>query len=196
MAETRAGAGGQAPRRGRRVALVTALTWARATFFSTRAVTALPRALLFFFVSFGGAFAAAFLTTTSLARTHNAMAMDEREAMDKEFEDFEKLRREADAIDPYRYRRRNRILAAIGLGALGAGLVFVIIEAVDSARNPCDRMRDYFCRVDAKSQDCQSYVGIARDSREEESKMARQAILHQCDTRIRLLKRDEGIKVP
>jgi hypothetical protein len=116
--------------------------------------------------------------------------------MDETPEELEQIRREAEQIDPYRYRRRNRTLAAIGLGALGAGLVFVVLEAVDSARNPCDRMREYLCKADAKSEDCQSYIGIARDSKEEDSKMARQAILHQCETRIRLLKRDEGIKVP
>jgi hypothetical protein len=116
--------------------------------------------------------------------------------MDETPEELEQIRREAAQIDPYRYRRRNRTLAAIGLGALAAGLVFVVLEAFDKARNPCDRMRDYLCKLDGKSQDCQSYIGIAEDSKHEESKMARQAILHQCDTRIRLLKRDEGIKVP
>jgi hypothetical protein len=95
-----------------------------------------------------------------------------------------------------RYRRRKRMLAAIGLGAFGALIVFGVLEATDRARNPCARARDYFCKKDPASSDCTSYVGLTRDSVEEESKMARQAILHQCDTRIRLLKRDEGIDVP
>ena len=44
--------------------------------------------------------------------------------MDETPEELEQIRREADAIDVYRYRKRFRFLAAIGLGAAdgGAGL--------------------------------------------------------------------------
>jgi hypothetical protein len=117
----------------------------------------------------------------------------EARALDEELERF---RRQADAIDPYRYRRRKRMMAAVALGALLAGLVYVILAAIDQARNPCERVRDYVCGLDAKSVDCQSYEGIVRESVEDQSAMARSAIRQQCETRINRLLLDKGIKVP
>jgi hypothetical protein len=116
--------------------------------------------------------------------------------MDETPEELEQIRREAAAIDPYRYRRRNRALAAIALGALGAGLVYVVLYAIDQARNPCERVQDYYCRRDAASVDCKNYQNIAKESVEEESAMARSTIRHHCDKHIERLKLDEGITVP
>ena len=43
---------------------------------------------------------------------------------------------------------RFRFLAAIALGAVMAGLVALIMWMVDSKRNPCERVRDHFCKQD------------------------------------------------
>jgi hypothetical protein len=110
-------------------------------------------------------------------------------------EELERLHRSRDDFDPVRHRRRNRMLAAIGVGALAAGLVYVVLAAFDQARNPCQRVRDYFCALDGKSAACQSYQSILQESIEETSPMARGAIRQQCQTRIERLKIDEGIKV-
>ena len=115
--------------------------------------------------------------------------------MDETPEDLERIRQEAAAIDPYRYRRRRRAMAAVGLGMLAAGLVWVVLEAVDKARNPCERVMNYFCGKDPKSLDCTSYQGLHRDSVEEGPQM-RGNIRHQCATRIQRLEQDDGIKVP
>lgn len=115
--------------------------------------------------------------------------------MDETPEELEQIRREADSIDPYRYRRRRRAMAAIGLGMLAAGVVWVVLEAVDKARNPCERAMSYFCGKDPQSLDCTSYKGLHRDSLEESPQM-RGNIRHQCATRIERLELDEGIKVP
>jgi hypothetical protein len=95
-----------------------------------------------------------------------------------------------------RHNTRKRALAAIGLGALGAGLVWVVMEAVDSARNPCQRVRDYTCRREPGSPRCESFQQLLRDSVEEPSAAVRGEIRNQCLTRINRLKKDEGVEVP
>jgi hypothetical protein len=95
-----------------------------------------------------------------------------------------------------RHNRRKRALAAIGLGALGAGLVWVVLEAVDSARNPCERVRDYTCRREPGSPRCQTFQDLLRDSVEDPSPQVRGEIRNQCLTRINRLKKDEGVEVP
>jgi hypothetical protein len=114
--------------------------------------------------------------------------------MDETPEELEKIREEAARIDPYRYRKRNRALAAVALGALMAGLVFVVMEAVDKARNPCQRVHDHFCRQDARSLNCQAYQALLRDSVAEANPEMRSSIRHQCATKIARLKED-GIEV-
>ncbi len=107
-----------------------------------------------------------------------------------------RLHAEAAAIDPYKYQRRNRVMAAIGLGALGAGLVYVVIHAIDVARNPCERVRNYYCGRDAKSAQCASYDSLMRDSVDDESAMTRGGIRHQCELHINRLAVDENVIVP
>ncbi|HEY0709351.1 MAG TPA: hypothetical protein VGG33_21255 [Polyangia bacterium] len=116
--------------------------------------------------------------------------------MDETPEELEQIRREAAQIDPYRYRNRKRIFAAVALGALMAGLTFVVIEAIDVARNPCERVRDHYCKQDAASANCKTYGGVFEESVEETSSMARSSIRHQCETHIKRLKLDEGVEVP
>jgi hypothetical protein len=117
-------------------------------------------------------------------------------AMDETPEELEQIRREAAQIDPNRYRKRTRAMAAIGVGALGAALVWVVMYGVDQARNPCQRVRDYFCKVEAGSARCQSYESLLRDSVQEPSGEMRGMIRAQCQTKIKRLEEDQGIKVP
>ena len=114
--------------------------------------------------------------------------------MDETPEELERIRQEASQIDPYRYRRRNRALAAVALGGWLAGVVFVVLEAVDKARNPCQRMHDHYCRTDPSRLNCQAYQALLRDSVEEANAEMRSSIRHQCATKIARLKED-GIEV-
>ena len=116
-------------------------------------------------------------------------------------EEIARYQREAEASDPITKRkRRRRAIAAALLGMFGAGVVAVVMYAADQARNPCQRVRDYYCgKAGAGGPDklmCESYEGILRDSVEDPSPMARGAIRHQCQTRITRLREDEGVKVP
>jgi hypothetical protein len=123
---------------------------------------------------------------------HEEPITGEARALDEELERF---RHQPGDFDPARHRRRNRLLVAIGVGALGAGLVFVVLTAFDQARNPCQRVRDHFCGLNPQSAPCKSYESILQESIEETSPMARSAIRQQCETRINRLKIDDGIKV-
>jgi hypothetical protein len=108
----------------------------------------------------------------------------------------EALRQDADAIDIHQYRKRFRALKAIGLGAAGAGLVWLVLIMLDSRRNPCERVRDHFCRVEGPAgQKCQAYQSIFKDSVEDESPKMRQSIRAQCQTKIDRLKEEDGVVV-
>ena len=117
----------------------------------------------------------------------------EARALDEELERFR--RQSEKSFEPLKQRRRNRMMSAIALGALGAGLVYVVLNAIDQARNPCQRVRDHFCATAPQSLDCKSYESILQESTEDPSAMARSAIRQQCETRITRLKEDQGIKV-
>jgi type IV secretory pathway VirB10-like protein len=67
--------------------------------------------------------------------------------MDETPEELERIRREAEDIDVHQYQKRFRALKAIGLGAALAGLVWLVMIMLDSRRNPCERLRDYVCRL-------------------------------------------------
>jgi hypothetical protein len=116
--------------------------------------------------------------------------------MDQGHEDPDRFRAEPGEFDPERHRRRTRALAALAIGALAAGVVWVVRTAVDSARNPCQRVRDYACGREPGSARCQSYTDLLRDSIEEQSPAVRGEIRDQCVTRIKRLKKDDGIDVP
>jgi hypothetical protein len=116
--------------------------------------------------------------------------------MDETPEELERIRREADGIDPYKYRRRNRALAAVGVGAFMAALVWVVLEATDQARNPCQRVRDHFCGRDPKSAACAAYQGLFDESTGDENATMRSTIRAQCVTKIERLKADEGVEIP
>ena len=115
--------------------------------------------------------------------------------MDETPEELEQIRREAEAIDVYKYRRRFRAVKAIALGAFLAGVVAVVMWMVDSRRNPCQRVRDHFCAQDPQSVACRSYQGIWEESMHDDSTAMRANIKAQCQSKIERLKEEDGIGV-
>ena len=116
-------------------------------------------------------------------------------SMDETPEELEQIRREAEAIDPYQYRKKRRLIAAFGLGALGAGVVWAGLTLYDKARNPCQRVRDYYCQTTPGGANCTIYDGLLHESAEDESPKMRSTIRDQCLRKIQRLKEDDGIKV-
>ena len=116
--------------------------------------------------------------------------------MDETPEELERIRREADAIDVHQYQKRFRALKAIGLGAAAAGLVWLVLILLDSRRNPCERVRDHYCRVEgASGVSCRSYESILKESVEDDVAEMRQSIRAQCQTKIERLKAEDGVTV-
>ena len=111
--------------------------------------------------------------------------------MDETPEELEQIRRDADAIDVYRYRRRFRFLAALGLGAVMAGVVWLVLVMVDSKRDPCERVRAHFCAQDPQGLPCKSYTNIL----DGESNEMRANIKAQCQSKIERLKEEDKIDV-
>jgi len=115
--------------------------------------------------------------------------------MDETPEELEQIRREAEEIDVHHYRKRFRFLGAIALGAAMAGLVALIMWMLDAKRNPCERVRDHFCKQDPASIACKSYNGILDESLHDESSQMRANIKAQCVSKIERLKDEDGITV-
>jgi hypothetical protein len=115
--------------------------------------------------------------------------------MDETPEELEQIRRDADRIDVYQYRRRFRVLKAIALGAFLAGVVGLVDWMVESRKNPCERVRDHFCAQDPSGLQCKTYAGIWDESLHDESSQMRANIKSQCLSKIERMKEDDGITV-
>lgn len=115
--------------------------------------------------------------------------------MDETPEELEQIRREAGQIDPYQYRKRWRAFVAIGLGMVGAGVVFLGLEMKDKARNPCARVEAYVCAKKPGSLDCTTYADVRKESEQDDSTEMRRNIRAQCERKIEHLAED-GEKVP
>jgi hypothetical protein len=84
-------------------------------------------------------------------------------------------------------RRRTRALAAIGLGALLAAVTWVVLAAVDEARNPCKRLAAHYCAGGSDTLKCETYTALREDSESEPSTEMRQNIRYQCQTHVERL---------
>ena len=115
--------------------------------------------------------------------------------MDETPEELEQIRREAEQIDVHHYRKRFRFLAAIALGGLMAGIVALVLWMVDSKRNPCERVRDHFCKQDPAGLQCKSYGAILDESVTDDNPRMRANIKAQCLSKIERLKDEDGITV-
>ena len=115
--------------------------------------------------------------------------------MDETPEELEQIRREAERIDPYQYRRRRRRMTAVAVGALGAGLVWGVLTLIDSRRNPCERLRTHFCAEGAATPDCATWSGVFAESTQDPSSRMRSLIRAQCQTKIRRLQEEGGVHV-
>jgi hypothetical protein len=115
--------------------------------------------------------------------------------MDETPEELEQIRREADQIDVHQYKKRFRALAAVGLGSLAAGAVWLVLIMVDSRRNPCERVRNHFCKQDPAGMQCKTYAGILDESLHDDNPAMRANIKSQCQSKIDRLKEEDGIDV-
>jgi len=117
--------------------------------------------------------------------------MEEPESPDAE---MDRIRREADQIDVHQYRKSFRAMKAIALGAALAGLVWLVLIMLDSRRNPCDRVRDHYCKADPASPQCQTYETVLRESVDNGPSM-RANVRAQCQSKIERLKEEDGVNV-
>ena len=114
---------------------------------------------------------------------------------DDDFEALDRYRAEADAIDVYKCRRRRRLIYAVALGGLLAGLTFVVGKAIVLTENPCQRVHDYLCNQDPESLNGKSYRLILEESESDPSGSMRSNIRAQCERKIERLAED-GKVVP
>ncbi|HVX95263.1 MAG TPA: hypothetical protein VHK47_10170 [Polyangia bacterium] len=119
--------------------------------------------------------------------------MDKLEDMDEEL--AKARQKDADGVDIYRYKRRFRTLKAVGLGAVLAGLVSLIMVMIEDRKNPCQKVHDYLCKKDPAGLQCKSYEGILDESEHDSSAEMRSQIRSQCQDKIDRLKEDEGIDI-
>lgn len=120
---------------------------------------------------------------------------DKPEYLEDMDEELARARKDADKIDVYKYRRRFRLFKAILLGAALAGLTSLILTMIDSGKNPCERVRKYYCDKDPKGLQCKSYEGIVDESVHDSSAQMRSHIRSQCESKIERLKADEGVEL-
>ena len=80
--------------------------------------------------------------------------------MDETPEELEQIKREAEAIDPHKYRRRYRVLMTLVAVAFCTGAVWVAIRMAEASRNPCERVRNHYCRKAPDQAKCDSYQVI------------------------------------
>ena len=114
--------------------------------------------------------------------------------MDETPEELEQIRREADQIDVHQYRRRFRTFKAILLGAALAGMTWLAMVLVDARRNPCQRVRDHFCKIEPAGAQCHSYDVVLHESQDEGPTM-RANIRAHCQSKIESLHEEQGINV-
>jgi len=117
--------------------------------------------------------------------------------MDETPEELEEIRRQAEKIDTNKYGRRYRFLMTLVLAVFLTAVVWVAVHMVVASRNPCERVRDHFCRkvspIDPRM--CNNYQLIFKESVQDESAKMRSMIRDQCVTKINRLKEEDGVTV-
>jgi len=116
-------------------------------------------------------------------------------AMDESPEELARIRREAARIDPNKYRRRYRVLMTLVAALFCGGVAWLAFYLADAGRNPCERVRDYFCVKARDAAKCDAYHAIYQESVEDDSARMRGVIRDQCLTKISRLKEEDGITV-
>ena len=116
--------------------------------------------------------------------------------MDETPEELEQIKREAERIDPHKYRRRYRALMTLVALVFCGAAVWVALRMADAGRNPCERVRDYYCKQVGDVAKCDTYHITYKESVEDESSRMRGVIRDQCLTKITRLKEEDGITVP
>ncbi len=115
--------------------------------------------------------------------------------MDETPEELDQIRREAERIDPHKYRRRYRVTMTVVALAFCTAVVWVAIRMAVASRNPCERVRDYFCKKSVDVTRCNSYQSVFKESVEDPSPMMRGVIRDQCLTKINRMKEEDGVVV-
>jgi hypothetical protein len=116
--------------------------------------------------------------------------------MDETEEELQQIRREAETIDPHKYRRRYRRLMALVAAIFCTAVIWVAVHMAVASRNPCERLRDYLCRkapLDATK--CNTYQVIFKESVEDQNARMRGVIRDQCLTKINRLRDEDGVTV-
>ncbi len=116
--------------------------------------------------------------------------------MDETPEELEQIQREAEKIDVYRYRRRMRLIITSLVTLAGVGVCWLAVTMSRAGRNPCERVRDHFCKTAPDQARCASYQDLWRESVQESSPAMRSMIRDQCLTKINRMKEEDGINVP
>src|SRR5258708_37233076 len=109
-------------------------------------------------------------------------------------EELAKARRDGDAVDIYKHRRRYRLFKAVLLGASLAGLTALIMAMIDGKRNPCERVHNYLCQKDPVGLPCKSYAAIVDESKHGSSPEMRSNILSHCQSQIERLKAEYRVE--
>jgi hypothetical protein len=115
--------------------------------------------------------------------------------MDETPEELEQIKREAEQIDVHKYRRRHRALMTLVAAVFCTAVVWLAIDMAKAGRNPCERVREHFCRKAKDAIKCSSYQDIYKESVEDESPKMRGVIRDQCLTKINRMKEEDGIVV-
>jgi hypothetical protein len=115
--------------------------------------------------------------------------------MDETPEELAQIREEAAQIDPYRYRRRIRRIVAVIVFLAGAGVCWLAVTMARASRNPCERLREHYCRHAPDQARCSSFESLFHESVQDQSPGMRSMIRDQCLTKIMRLKEENGITV-
>ena len=73
--------------------------------------------------------------------------------------------------------------------------VWLVLIMTDARRNPCERVRDHFCKQDPNGLPCKSYKDIVDESLHDSNPEMRANIKGQCLSKIERLKEEDGIDV-